>query len=1255
VGRGWWPLLPFLTWNFLSVSTSDIIIKTEFCIPLYLRFIMLECTRLRVPRIKLDGSIKILMLCMSPCLILVMLSLRLKCISATVHMDCRDIDCEEFLDPSFKYFGLRTGTRYQFRLGFDFINEHFLMNYSNFHLFLPDPNAILLCYFLSPDRNRPGVLIVYVNKKYKVLHIANLTRKMLLLLLLKSGMNIINPGPTCMICKKVQNRLLIIECTTCQSHFHRTCLDTSIYTPAKFKAAQSSLTWKCNNCLPGTPTLLTPSNVLPVLPPRVQATGLRIMCPATPKLQKGTKIAHINVRDMLSKNKRDDLICLLEEHKFDVLVVSETWLFPEVEDSEVRFPGYQLFRKDRDFTTHSRRGGGLCAYVRDGWDVTEHPSLTKDPIESMKLIINKQFMKPITVIALYRPRKLPVGEYKIIQKILASHYDCDTYLIGDLNLDFSFPLTQECSQFRSMLFQHGFEQIIRDPTHHYTSGGLFKHSVIDLIISNCRLHHAVSGVLTCSLSPDHDLIYVIRRHVVINVPAKTISYRPLKSCNTDTFKSISSQLSSAPWWVLDLCPTVNAVFDVVNFTLNHILDQNIPVKTVHMKPNQPKWLSAEFKKLVHLRDNAKKQFTSSKSRVTWERFRRLRNNVLALKRKLKAKELQNAAKVLARSNNKSKVEWRLFNDEIGRRKCQPKINSLNRAGVKTSDDLEMAEVFCSEFSKCEMPKSDVVSFNSTLPVLGRDYSDTLDYIDFSDRTVEEGLFRVNQHKPAGQDGIPALFFKKFNKSLSSVIRYAFNASLFTGHFPDPLKQSIVLPLYKGKGKISDPGSYRPITILSPLSKLFEKLVHTRVVRFLLSQNLLSSCQHGFRDTFSTQSATLKFVNDCHLAGDKRLYTGAVFLDYKSAFPSVPHKKLIRKLKSHGIRGRLLSWFGTYLENRPMQVKIGQRVSQHRMIRLGVPQGSVLGPLLFSVYINDLPRSVIKCSVIMYADDVILYYSGKTKEEVENALQSDMDNISLWSKHNGLTVSITKTKSMIFYPPRMKIPEPLKISIDGEDIECVPSFKYLGLWLDQKLSWDDHSDKVHKKMNIRANLILRNHHGFSSKKLRIYCDSLVMSVLGYLLPIWGSISASKLESFDTVMFRLVKRAIIKKSIIPTPRSLTAEFEKLNWLLACERRDEYMLKFLFKHFILNNPLNFLLNELFSLRATPGSNRSVRRERNLVIPMMKTVFGQASFSFRAARRWNELPASIQNSNTLQEFSEKLKIHLVTIRKDNYIIQYF
>jgi len=163
----------------------------------------------------------------------------------------------------------------------------------------------------------------------------------------------------------------------------------------------------------------------------------------------------------------------------------------------------------------------------------------------------------------------------------------------------------------------------------------------------------------------------------------------------------------------------------------------------------------------------------------------------------------------------------------------------------------MANEFCRQFNDCVLPSARPISFMNTLPVFGHDYNDTLNLIELSVNNVKESLSKVNQHKPAGLDEIPALFYRMFYLNLSPIVTYLFNASLFLGQFPAILKESFVLPLYKGKGQRSDPSSYRPITILSPLSKLFEKLVHDKVVRFLRFQNLISPCQHGFRGCYST--------------------------------------------------------------------------------------------------------------------------------------------------------------------------------------------------------------------------------------------------------------------------------------------------------------------------------------------------------------------------------------------------------------------
>jgi len=299
----------------------------------------------------------------------------------------------------------------------------------------------------------------------------------------------------------------------------------------------------------------------------------------------------------------------------------------------------------------------------------------------------------------------------------------------------------------SMIFQHGFEQLIQHPTHHYISGGLPRQSLIDIALTNCKKCHNASGVLTCSVSPDHDLVYAIRRKPSLKGPAKTIHFRPLKSCNEALFKTVTNTINSMPWWALDICADTNEVFKMLSYFTNYVLDQTLPMKTILVKTKQPKWLTADFKRLLHRRDSAKAQFQKSRTRESWENFRCLRNEVNVSKNKLKSKELRRVANDCSKSENKSKVEWRQWNEEIDRGKRQPKINSLRDGSVMTSVDSEIAELFCKEFSNIVSAETPEISFENLMPVFGRDYFDTLNYLKFSTRTVEEGLSNVNPHKP----------------------------------------------------------------------------------------------------------------------------------------------------------------------------------------------------------------------------------------------------------------------------------------------------------------------------------------------------------------------------------------------------------------------------------------------------------------------------------------------------------------------------
>ena len=312
----------------------------------------------------------------------------------------------------------------------------------------------------------------------------------------------------------------------------------------------------------------------------------------------------------------------------------------------------------------------------------------------------------------------------------------------------------------------------------------------------------------------------------------------------------------------------------------------------------------------------------------------------------------------------------------------------------------------------------------------------------------------------------------------------FNLSLFSGKFPDCWKLARVAPIFKS-GQRDDRSNYRPISVLPFISRLFEKLLYDQFYDYLNTNNLIYRHQSGFRPLHSVVTCLMKNTNDWYLNIDKGEYTGLIFIDLKKAFDTVDHNILLQKLAKYGVNGLEHDWFASYLNNRKQFCKVNGVSSNVSDINCGVPQGSCLGPLLFLTYINDLPFSLEKAHVSMYADDTTISHSSMSLEDLQHDLNCDLSNLQYWLHGNKLSLNVVKTQSLIVGsgPNIRKIQsqpdaQP-SFEIDNDNIEIVSSFKYLGVQVDNQLKWDDHIDKAKKKhsepldwSNIRRNIFLQ---------------------------------------------------------------------------------------------------------------------------------------------------------------------------------------
>ena len=351
--------------------------------------------------------------------------------------------------------------------------------------------------------------------------------------------------------------------------------------------------------------------------------------------------------------------------------------------------------------------------------------------------------------------------------------------------------------------------------------------------------------------------------------------------------------------------------------------------------------------------------------------------------------------------------------------------------------------------------------------------------------------------------------------LNEPLCYLCNRSLIEGVFPNEMKLANVLPLFKS----GDPmlfNNYRPVSLLCVLSKVFEKAMYSRLLSFIENHNLLFQYQFGFRQMHSSYMALMIMMDKITAAMDRGDLVVGIFLDFSKAFDTVNHEILIDKLYHYGIRGTALDWFKSYLCNHRQFITYNSVSSNTKVISCGVPQGSILGPLLFFIYRNDLFNMSKESAPISFADDTNLFFCGKQLSELESHINDELCNISGWLKANKLSLNISKTH--IVFNRKKNIDTKLKIHIDNQDIEEVLSTKFLGVIIDSKLTWKQHISHISGKIARSIGMIIKAKYYLNKNALLALYYSFVYPYFTYCNHVWGCTYSTNLDN----LYRLQKK-------------------------------------------------------------------------------------------------------------------------------------
>ena len=504
----------------------------------------------------------------------------------------------------------------------------------------------------------------------------------------------------------------------------------------------------------------------------------------------------------------------------------------------------------------------------------------------------------------------------------------------------------------------------------------------------------------------------------------------------------------------------------------------------------------------------------------------------------------------------------------------------------------------------------------------------------NEETVLKHLETVNPGKATGLDNLPAKFIRDGAKHLAPPLTHIINLSLLSGKVPDELKSARVSPIYKKNSK-TDPGNYRPVSVLCIISKILERVVYNQVESYLQSHTLLYEFQSGFRSAFSTDTCLIHLTDHIRSESDRGNYTGMVVLDLQKAFDTVDHQLLLNKLQALGFNSLSVAWFRSYLTCREQVVNIGDATSPPLPVTCGVPQGSILGPLIFLVYVNDMPAAT-NSKLLLYADDSAILVSGKDVSQIQATLSKELESIREWLIDNKLSLHLGKTESILFGTnKKLQLAPQLNIECAGNKLANRSSVKYLGVDLDQSLSGEIIAKKLLSKINGKLSFLYRNTKSFNLETKKLLVAALIQCHFDYASSCWYS----GLTKYFKSKIQITQNKVIRYLLNQTPRTHIGamEFRKVNMIPIEVRVNQLKLNHMFK--IINNQAPKYL-QISLLREQ--HNLNTRYSQNAVIVPHVKNSGASSFVYTASTLWNSLPPNLQCTNTKYEFKKGVKAWL-------------
>ena len=685
----------------------------------------------------------------------------------------------------------------------------------------------------------------------------------------------------------------------------------------------------------------------------------------------------------------------------------------------------------------------------------------------------------------------------------------------------------------------------------------------------------------------------------------------------------------------------NYSFNEFEKKVNIIIDNYIPLKKLNKKEikqlSKP-WISLGIRNSIRRRDLLYKKFIKAKSndkKIEYHaNYKKLRNTIVTLCRVSKRNYYHN---YFAKNANNLKKTWKGIKNLIHlSQKNKTESTSLMIEEKLLTDPKEVANEYNNYFSTiANKLREGIHSHNPNF----RSYllnSNEKNFFIFptNKEEVEDLIDEIDCSKSIGPHSLPTNIFKYIKLIISESLSDIINLSFSTGIAIENLKTSKVIPIYKGKGSNLSYCNYRPISLLSNIDKLVEKLMFKRLYSFLTKYKIIYSLQFGFRENHSTNHTLIYLTETVRNALDNNCYASGIFVDLQKAFDTVDHDILLYKLNHYGIRGIENKWFKSFLSNRRQFVSIDGINSSDTIVEHGVPQGSVLGPLLFLLYINDLNKAIKHCKTIHFADDTCLILKNKSLKQMRKYLNVDLRNLSNWLSANKISLNVSKTELLLFRHPNKNINYKLKIKLNGKLLHPSNYVKYLGVYIDPSLNWNFNTNILAAKLTRSIGMLSKIRHYVNRETLKSIYFAIFSSHLTYGSIIWAQNKNNR--NVNRIM-RLQKRAIRIISFANYRDHADPLFKNLNILKLTHIVE--LQNMLLVYDSLNSKLPSILNNVYkTIQSSHSYNTRNSIKLKLYLPEIETeVYGKNSIRYRSIIDWNNI-LDISPTPLLHTFSRSV-----------------